>query len=104
MIKRPRTAQPGSPPTLGRPSFRMRVLIKLGLVPVCATQLVFGPFGPGLAQNLAGLRYVVYQSRLPLMCKCAKTDCIIMQIPRHNIRLMNYSDSYPKAQSPFIFR
>jgi len=60
----------------------MRVLIKLGLVPVCEVEVVY----------LLRPRTALFISSLRLMCKCAKTDCIIMQMPQHNIRLMNYSD------------
>lgn len=54
-------------------------------------------FGRGfIAGGHAGLGLFI--SCLRLMCKYAKSDCIIMQMLRHNIRLMNYSDECRRGQ------
>lgn len=69
---------------MGRPPydlalFCMRVLIKLGLVRVCAFVYANSkpPSGVGVVR---GVGRVLFISRLRLMCKCAKSDCIIMQM------------------------
>lgn len=53
---------------------------------------------PRLRSVSFGRRSGLFISSLRLMCKCAKSDCIIMQMPRHNVRLMNYSDFPAKGQ------
>lgn len=74
------------------PSFGMRVLIKLGLVRVCA--FVYANSKPRSgAGAVREVGRVLFISRLRLMCKCAKSDCIIMQMLPLGAQysLMNYS-------------
>jgi len=81
------------------PSFTMRVLIKLGLVRFCAfvyvpsSSLPSSTGGVGVGVGVCEVAFGLFISCLRLMCKYAKSDCIIMQMSQHNILLMNYSDT-----------